>query len=103
MSEPSTPPDEPTRTVTRDDATSRYVLTVDGREAGQAEYALDEGRILFLHTEVAKDAGGGGHGSFLVREALADARERGLIVVPLCPFVAEYLRRHPEEADVVGT
>ena len=100
MTEPSS---EPTRTVVRDDATSRYVLAVDGREVGAAEYALDEGRILFLHTEVAKDAGGGGLGSFLVGEALADARERGLTVVPLCPFVATYLERHPDAADVAGS
>jgi len=99
MTEPSTPTDEPTRTVTRDDANSRYLLTVDRREVGHVEYALDDGRVLFLHTEVAKDAGGSGLGSFLVREALADVRERALTVVPVCTFVAEYLRRHPAEAD----
>jgi predicted GNAT family acetyltransferase len=42
-------------------------------------------------------------GSQLVRGALDDLRARGLRVVPLCPFVAAYLRRHPEDADLVGT
>jgi predicted GNAT family acetyltransferase len=33
--------------------------------------------------------------------ALADIRERGLSVVPLCPFVVAYLRRHPEQRDLI--
>jgi len=100
MSEPATEPDQPTYLVARDDATSRYTVTADGREVGEAEFILDEGRVLFTHTEIAKDAGRGGLGTLLVREALADVRERGLTVVPLCSFVASYLRRHPEEADL---
>lgn len=100
MSEPATVPDQPTHLVVRDDATSRYVLSADGRKIGMAEFVLDEGRVLFTHTEISKDAGGGGLGTLLVREALADVRERGLTVVPLCPFVAAYLRRHPDEADL---
>jgi predicted GNAT family acetyltransferase len=34
--------------------------------------------------------------------ALDDARERGLEVVPLCPFIARYIQRHPEYADSVA-
>jgi hypothetical protein len=36
-----------------------------------------------------------------VRAALDDARERGLRVVPICPFVDDYVRRHPAYADLV--
>ena len=100
MSEPSTTPDEATRTVVRDDETSRYVLRLDGREVGEAEFSLDEGKVLFTHTEISKDSGGSGLGTFLVREALADVRERGLTVVPTCGFVAGYVRRHPDEAEL---
>ncbi len=100
MNKPSTMPDEATRTVVRDDATSRYVLRLDDREVGEAEFTLDEGKVLFTHTEISKDSGGSGLGSFLVREALADVRERGLTVVPVCGFVAAYVRRHPDQADL---
>ena len=100
MSEPATTPDQPTHLVVRDDGTSRYVLSADGREIGQAEFILDEGRALFTHTEINKDVGGAGLGTLLVREALADVRERGLTVVPVCGFVAAYLRRHPDEAEL---
>ncbi len=100
MTEPAATPDEATRSVVRDDATSRYVLRLDDREAGQAEFILDEGKVLFTHTDIAKDSGGSGLGTFLVREALADVRERGLSVVPVCTFVAAYVRRHPDEAEL---
>ncbi len=89
---------EPVLSVTRDDSTGRYLLFLDGREVGQVEFQLDDGAVVFMHTEIAKDAGRGGLGTFLVREALADVRERELTVVPLCQFVGRYLDRHPDEA-----
>ncbi|HZQ02403.1 MAG TPA: GNAT family N-acetyltransferase [Gaiellaceae bacterium] len=42
-----------------------------------------------------------GLGAALVRAALDDARDRGFRVVPICPFVEAYVRRHPEDADLV--
>jgi predicted GNAT family acetyltransferase len=57
---------------------------------------------VLVHTEVAPSAEGAGVGSRLVRGALDDVRARGLRVAPLCPFVREYIRRHPEYADLVG-
>jgi uncharacterized protein len=37
-----------------------------------------------------------------VAGALDDIRERGLRLIPICPFVRSYLERHPEQADVVA-
>jgi predicted GNAT family acetyltransferase len=45
---------------------------------------------------------GSGVGSALVAGALDDIRSRGLRVVPLCPFVAAFIRRHSEYADLVA-
>lgn len=53
------------------------------------------------HTEVPPALEGRGYGSALVRAALAHVRAEGATVMPLCPFVVAYLRRHPDEADVV--
>ncbi len=57
--------------------------------------------IVLVHTEVAPTEEGQGTGSRLVRDALDDIRARGLRVAPVCPFVAAYLRRHPEQRDLV--
>ena len=66
-----------------------------------AEYNLFPGKIVFTHTEVPAAHEGEGIGSALIRFALAAARERGLRVVPICPFVAAYIRKHAEEQDLV--
>jgi predicted GNAT family acetyltransferase len=44
---------------------------------------------------------GQGLAGTLVEGALQDLRERGLGVIPVCPFVRTWLRRHPEYADLV--
>ena len=44
---------------------------------------------------------GQGLGAVLVKGALADVRASGRRAVPVCPFVAAYVKRHPEEADIV--
>lgn len=78
-----------------------YVISVDGAPAGRAEYMARDGRRVFTHTEVDDQHSGLGLASTLVRHALDDVRSRGELLVPLCPFVSEYIRRHPEYDDLV--
>ena len=53
-----------------------------------------------MHTEVDPAAEGHGVGSRLAAGALDDIRSRGLSILVVCPFVREYVRRHPEYADL---
>ena len=81
----------------------RYELWADGELAGYTQYVLDRGRIAFLHTEVYESYEGLGLGGRLARAALDDARTRGLVVMPFCPFVAGFIERHIEEyADLMA-
>ena len=66
-----------------------------------AEYTLPKGKIMFTHTEVPPAHEGQGIGSALIRFALAAARERGLEVIPICPFFAAYIKRHAEVQDLL--
>ena len=66
-----------------------------------AEYRLYPGKIMFTHTEVPPEHGGQGLGTRLIVESLAAARRRGLAVVPICPFFADYIKKHPEEQDLL--
>jgi predicted GNAT family acetyltransferase len=66
-----------------------------------ADYELSADRIIFTHTHVPPQHEGKGIGSAVIRFALNSARERGLKVVPICPFFAAYIRRHPEEQDLL--
>jgi uncharacterized protein len=80
---------------------SRVEILVDGEPAGFAQYVRRGGRTFFVHTEIDPAHEGQGLGSRLARGALDAARERGEPIVPLCPFIAAYIRRHPEYADLV--
>lgn len=79
----------------------RYEAEFDGVQAFAA-YKLHDGAITFTHTSVPHKIAGQGIGSRIVRFALNDARMRGWKVVPRCPFVADYIRRHPEYQDLVA-
>lgn len=82
-------------TVTRNDEKHRYELHEGDVLAGFTHYRRDaQGRAVFDHTEIDPAFEGRGFGSVLVADALADAAERGETVVPECPFVVRYLRRH---------
>lgn len=86
----------------RDDRSEQeFVLEVDGRRA-VAAYQLEGGTIVFTHTGVPPELEGHGVGSRLVRGALDQARDRGLKVVPQCPFVAAFIQRHPEYRDLLA-
>jgi predicted GNAT family acetyltransferase len=79
----------------------RFEAKLDGRPAGFVEYRSRPGLIAFMHTEVDPAFEGQGVGSALVRGALDAARERGLEVLPFCPFVNSYVRSHREYAELV--
>ncbi len=66
-----------------------------------AEYRRSGDTITFTHTGVPKPIEGRGIASQLAHTALEQARAEGLKVIPLCPFFAVYIRRHPEYADLV--
>ncbi len=80
-------------------AAHRFELTVDGGTA-IAAYALEDDHIVFTHTEVPPALEGRGIASRLVEGALEQVRGRGLKVVPACAFVAAYIRRHPDAAEL---
>jgi predicted GNAT family acetyltransferase len=80
----------------------RYELWVDGRLAGLIRYTLDGDVVTMVHTEVEPAFEGQGLGQALVAGALDLARAEGRLVRPLCPFVAKYIARHGEYADVVA-
>ena len=81
---------------------SRYELRLGGRLVGLAAYRRRNGRIAFTHTEVDDDLEGKGFGSRLAQAALEDVGRHGLEVVPLCPFIAHYIDRHPEYQELVA-
>jgi uncharacterized protein len=77
----------------------RFELDADGHVAF-SEYRRAGDVLTIMHTEVPKALEGRGIGSALARGLLELARARGIKVRPLCPFVAGYINKHPEYADL---
>jgi uncharacterized protein len=81
-------------------AEGKYTIAVDGETVGLAAVADRGNQRVFYHTEVEEQFGGRGLATILVAEALAATRADGKRVVPLCPMVAAFIKKHPEFADI---
>ena len=86
--------------VVMNEAEQQFQVKLEG-ETAFAEYRLVEHGIILPHTVVPESLEGKGVGSALAKAALGYAREHELKVIPLCTFMAGYIRKHPEWADVV--
>ena len=75
---------------------NRYEGWVDGELVGFAEYRLEGSRLTLTHTEVDPEHQGLGIGSQIAEFALTDVGARGLELIPRCPFILAYVRRHPD-------
>lgn len=86
---------------------------IDNKERNQYEFHVGEhiprieyirtknDDIYLTHTEVPIELEGKGIGSSLVKKALEDIKSQNLRLVPLCPFVATYIKRHPEWREII--
>ena len=83
-------------TIRENPAEERWELLVDGELAVFSTYHDHNNRRTFVHTETQDGFEGKGLASQLVRAELEDARDRGLEINPVCPFVRGWLERHPE-------
>jgi uncharacterized protein len=83
--------------VIHNERLSRFEAPVAGG-VGYLQYRIEAGTALLLYVEVPPQARGQGVAAELTRAALAYSSERGLKVIPICSYVAAYLRRHPAEA-----
>jgi uncharacterized protein len=79
----------------------RYEIYSGEELAGLAVYTSTADRLVFTHVETRPPFESHGFGSRLVRAALDDARRQNKRVIARCPFVASYIRRHPEYGDLV--
>jgi predicted GNAT family acetyltransferase len=73
-----------------------------GTLAGVVTYQMTLPIIVYTHTEVVPEFEGQGAGSALARAVMEDAKARGRTVVPMCPFLAGWLDKHPEYNAIVA-
>ncbi|MFJ4648263.1 GNAT family N-acetyltransferase [Streptomyces bobili] len=92
---------DPQATVTDNPSQSRFEIHEGADLAGFAQYHAYKDEIAFLHTEIGQTFGGRGLAGLLINGALDAARERGLKVLPYCPFVRGWITRHPDYVELV--
>lgn len=83
-------------TVRDDPERSRFEISVAGAPAGFAAYVRRGDEVVLTHTVIDEGWEGQGLGSVLARAAVASVTEAGGTVVPRCPFIAAWLRKHPD-------
>jgi predicted GNAT family acetyltransferase len=87
--------------VTNNQAARRYEAHVGTDLVGLTTYLLDGDRVVFTHAEVYPRWEGEGVGSALARAALDDVVSQGKLITPKCPFIVDYVQRHPSYLDHV--
>lgn len=78
----------------------RYELVEDGQVAFLSWQEQPDGVLAFDHTYVPPELRGRNLAAILTKFALEDARAQGRKVAPLCSYVATYMQRNPEYADL---
>ena len=82
--------------VQHEDNLQRLTLDVDGCTVAFIDYYLFGQVAIVTHTEVDAQHGGRGLGAEIARQALERFRREGRMVVPVCGFFAEQIRRRPQ-------
>jgi hypothetical protein len=94
------PTDKTGAEATVNAAEGKYTIAVDGETVGLAAVADRDNQRVFYHTEVEERFGGRGLATILVAEALKATRADGKHVVPVCPMVADFIKKHPEFNEI---
>jgi len=86
----------------RDNPAAHRLEVVTPGGTAFAEYRLHPGTITFTHTLVPETLRGQGLGGRLIEAGLAMARDRGLKVIPVCPFFRAHMHAHPETHELLA-
>jgi predicted GNAT family acetyltransferase len=91
-----------TGSVSHNPAAGRFEIRT-GQGTALLRYAHAGADIDVVHTEVPESMEGKGYASELAKAVLAYAKDSGVKIIPSCPFMTDYLHRHPEYESLVAT
>ena len=82
------------------ESAKQYEYHIDGFVA-KIEYKKSGDKIYLIHTEIPKELVGKGVASSLAQKVLDNIQQKGLRLIPFCPFIKKYIQRHPEWESLV--
>ena len=85
-------------------AMGRFEIYADGERAGLADYTIAGDRMSLTHTETYPEFSGRGLAKQLITFALEQARQRQLMVIPVCPYALRVINENQDAyLDLVPT
>jgi predicted GNAT family acetyltransferase len=85
--------------VIHNEAEDRFETWIDG-QLSKLDYMQDGNTIVMTHVGVHPDHRGQGVAGRLTQVALEYAKEKSFRVIPMCPYIATYIRRNPQYEDL---
>ena len=85
--------------VIHNPAKNRFETWIDN-QLSKLDYLLDEDMIVMTHVGVYPEHRGQGVAGKLTEVALNYAKQNSLRVIPMCPYIATYIRRHPQYIEL---
>lgn len=79
----------------------RFEIQIEDQIA-MVKYVLGSKEIIFTHTEVPEAFEGRGIAGKMAKVALEYAKVQGMRIRPMCPYIAEYIKRHPEYQSITA-
>ncbi len=73
-----------------------------GDQIAMVKYILGSSEIIFTHTEVPEAFEGHGVAGKMAKVAIEYAKAQGLRIRPMCPYMAAYIKRHPEYHSITA-
>ena len=87
---------------TDDGKKGAFYIEQDGERLAEMTYVwAGESKFIIDHTEVSDKLAGKGAGKQLVAKAVEFAREKGVKILPLCPFAHSVFKKTPAYSDVL--
>jgi hypothetical protein len=87
--------------VEHDETMTTFSVELEGAEAVLMYRHVGDDTLDFTDTYVPPQHRGRGVAAELARAAFEYAREHGYRVIPTCPYITTYLKRHPEYQELV--
>src|SRR3972149_5968057 len=85
--------------ITRNEAENRFETWIDD-QLSKLDYLRDGNTIVMTHVGVHPDHRGQGVAARLTQLVCASARGKSLRLIPMCSYVAAYIRRNPVYSDL---
>lgn len=85
--------------VIHNPAENRFEMWIDG-QLSKLDYREDGNTIVMMHVGVPPEYRGHGAAGKITQAGLEYAKARSLRVIPMCSYVAAYIRRHPQYAEL---